>query len=234
MQERRAVNETGVAQFFGKVYGTMGIGILVTAAVTYVLGYVFQAQYFAILQSNALLRFVFTLLPFAFLLMGSSRKALANPGRAMVMFIGLAASEGFMLASVMWWFKGTTVVAALLVTAVIFGTMALVGVYGKKDISRAGGIATMLLYGAILMSFVNIFMGSAGFAMVLNYIILGVFIVLVAYDSQRLRNFYASAEAQGDVAVSSLAIQGAVMLYLDFLNLFITILQIFGVGSDNN
>jgi FtsH-binding integral membrane protein len=70
--------------------------------------------------------------------------------------------------------------------------------------------------------------------MILNYIILGVFIVLVAYDNQRLKQLYAYAEAEGDVAISSLAVQGAIMLYLDFLNLFITILQIFGIGDNRN
>lgn len=233
MQERRAVNDTGIAQFFGKVYGTMGIGLIVTAVVTYLLGYVFQEQYFTLLASSNIIRYVLMFLPLIFVLFGSGRKALANPTRAMAMFIGLAASEGFTLATIMSFFAGTTVIAALLVTAVIFGTMSLVGVFGKKDLSRAGGIASMLLLGVLLMSVVNMFLGSAGFAMILNYIILGVFIILVASETQRLRNFYATAEAAGDVAVRSLAIQGALMLYLDFLNLFITILQIFGVSSDD-
>lgn len=235
MQERREVNETGVAQFFGKVYGMMGLGVIVTAIVTFMLGYVFRDSYFALLAANPIIKFIMTFLPFIFLFAGMGRKAIQNPGRAMLMFLGLAASEGTMLASVMYYFNGATVVSALVVTAIVFGTMAAVGVFGKKDLSRAGGIATMLLFGALLMTFVNFFIGSAGMAMLLNYVIVGVFIVLVAYDSQRLRNFYAYAAASGEVAINSLAIQGAVMLYLDFLNLFITILQIFGVGgsSDN-
>jgi FtsH-binding integral membrane protein len=234
MQDRRAVNDTGVAQFFGRVYGTMALGIIVTAVVTFILGYVMRDAYISLLSTNRLAFFILTFLPFVFVLAGSGRKAVANPARALTMFLLLAASEGTTLAVIMTMFNGTTVIAALLVTAIIFITMACVGIFGKKDLSRAGGIASMLLIGVILMSVVNMFMGSVGMAMFINYAILGIFIVLVAFDSQRLRNFYAYAEAQGDVAVSALAIQGAMMLYLDFLNLFISILQIFGIGSDNN
>ncbi len=234
MQERRSVNESGIAQFFGRVYGVMGIGMVVTAIVTFILGYVVRDQYVMFLQSNQFAYWIMLFLPLVFVLFGSSAKSIQNPARALTMFLLLSASEGTTLSVIMTFYSGTTAVAALLVTAVIFGTMALVGVYGKKDLSRAGGIATMVLFGAILMSAVNMFLGAAGMAMIINYVILGVFIVLVAYDNQRLRQYYSYAEAQGDVAINALAIQGAMMLYLDFLNLFIVILQIFGVGDSDN
>lgn len=234
MQERRSVSETGIGRFYGRLYGMMGLGLVVTAIVTYLLGVVFQTEYLTFIGNNRLFYYIAMFLPLVFVLFASSAKSARNPARATVMFLLMAASEGTTLALFMMMFKSTTTVAALLVTAVIFGTMALVGIYGKRDLSKAGSIATMFLLGAIVMTMLNFFMRSTGMAMILNYIILGVFIVLVAYDNQRLKQLYAYAEAEGDVAISSLAVQGAIMLYLDFLNLFITILQIFGIGDNRN
>ncbi|WP_155286555.1 Bax inhibitor-1/YccA family protein [Lacticaseibacillus zhaodongensis] len=234
MQERRSVSQSGISQFFGRVYGNMGVGLLITAAITYLLGYVFHDQYVNFISSNPVFYWVMLLLPFVFIIFGSGARAYANPGRARLMFFGLAASEGTTMAVIMAQFSGTSVVAALVVTGVIFGTMSLVGIYGNKDLSRAGSIATTALVGALVMTVLNFLIHSSGLAMLINYAILAIFIVLVAYDNQTLKRFYAQAEAQGDTAISALAIQGALMLYLDFLNLFITILQIFGVGNDNN
>ncbi|WP_056969088.1 Bax inhibitor-1/YccA family protein [Lacticaseibacillus thailandensis] len=234
MQERRAVNEAGLSQFFGRVYGVMGGGMVVTAIVTYLLGYVFRQQYFNFIASNSLVFYVMAFMPLIFVILGNTGRSVAHAGRALVFFLLLAASEGFTLALIMSMYNGTTVIAALLTTAVVFGTMALVGIFGKKDLSRAGSIAIMGLYGVILMSLVNMFLRSTGMGMLLNYIILAIFIVLVAYDNQTLKRLYASADAQGVMSVNSLAVSGAVALYLDFLNLFLTILEIFGVGSNRN
>lgn len=234
MQERRSVSETGIGRFYGHLYGMMGLGLVVTAVVTYLLGVVFQTQYLTFISTNQIFYYVAMFLPLIFVLFASSAKSAQNPARATTMFLLMAASEGTTLSLFMLMFKSSTAIAALLVTAVIFGTMSIVGIYGKRDLSRAGSIAFMFLIGAVLMSFLNFFMHSTGMAMILNYIILGVFIVLVAYDNQRLKQMYSYAEAEGDVAVRSLAVQGAIMLYLDFLNLFITILQIFGIGDSRN
>lgn len=233
MQERRSVSEAGISEFFGRVYANLGIGLLITSAVTYLLGYVFRAQYISFISSNQFVYWIMLFLPFVFIIFGSGARASANPTQARVMFFLLAASEGTTMSVIMAMYSGTSVIAALLVTAVIFGTMSLVGIYGKRDLSRAGSIAMTALIGVIVMSLVNFLIGSTGLAMFINYAILAIFIVLVAYDNQALKRYYAQAEAMGDVAISALAIQGALMLYLDFLNLFITILEIFGVGGNN-
>ena len=92
------------------------------------------------------------------------------------------------------------------------------------------------LFGVIIMMFVNMFMGSSGMQMLISYAILIIFIVLTAWDTQRLKNLYltAGSDGQATISTSSLAVVGALMLYLDFLNLFTAILQILGVGDNNN
>ena len=234
MQERRSVTESGISGFFGRVYGNMALGLLTTAVVTGLLMTVFKQAYLSLIGSNQIMLWVFMFLPLVFVILASSGNSVANPGRARLMFLLMSASEGTTMALIMLMTSTNTAVAALLVTAVIFGTMSMVGIFGKRDLSRAGSIAMTALYGVIAISILNFFMHSTGVAVLINYVILGIFIILVAADNQRLKQFYASAEAQGDVAVSSLAVQGAIMLYLDFLNLFLTIIQIFGIGNNNN
>ncbi|WDF83533.1 Bax inhibitor-1/YccA family protein [Lacticaseibacillus pabuli] len=234
MQERRSVSEAGLSGFFGRVYGNMALGLLTTAVVTGLLMTVFKAPYLALMTSTPMMQWVFMFLPLLFVILASTGNSVQNPGRARVMFLLMSASEGTTMSVIMMMTSTTTAVAALLVTAVIFGTMSMVGIFGKRDLSHAGNIAITALFGVIAISVLNFFMRSTGVAMLINYVILGIFIILVAADNQRLKQFYASAEAQGDVAVSSLAVQGAIMLYLDFLNLFLTIIQIFGIGGNNN
>lgn len=234
MQERRSVSTSGIGRFYGKLYGVMSLGLLTTAVVTFLLSTVFQQQYLMLVTQNRSMPFILMLAPLIFVFLASGMKSVQNPARALIMFLLMAASEGLTVAVIMMMVPSSTAVAALLVTAVIFSTMAMVGIYGKKDLSKAGSIAMMVLFGVILMSFVNFFLRSTGMAMVMNYVILGVFIILVAYDNQRLKQMYSYAEASGDVAVSSLAVQGAIMLYLDFLNLFLTIIQIFGIGGNSD
>ncbi|WP_225350294.1 hypothetical protein [Lacticaseibacillus pantheris] len=78
MQERRAVNESGLSQFFGRVYGVMGGGMVVTAAVTYLLGYVFRQQYFNFIASNTIVFYVMTFMPIIFVILGSTGRSMAH------------------------------------------------------------------------------------------------------------------------------------------------------------
>lgn len=234
MQERRSVSDSGIGRFYGRLYGVMSLGLLTTAVVTFLLTTVLQQQFLNLIAGSRMMPFIMMFAPLIFVFLASGMKSVQNPARGLTMFLLMAASEGLTVAVLMMMVPGATAIAALLVTAVIFATMAMVGIYGKKDLSHAGSIAMMVLVGVILMSLVNMFLRSTGMAMIMNYIILGVFIILVAYDNQRLKQMYSYAEAQGDVAISSLAVQGAIMLYLDFLNLFITIIQIFGIGGNSD
>ena len=129
--------------------------------------------------------------------------------------------------------------SGLVVTALV---SYLLGVTLKNDYINFVGAHPIIfwimsaLFGVIIMMFVNMFMGSSGMQMLISYAILIIFIVLTAWDTQRLKNLYltAGSDGQATISTSSLAVVGALMLYLDFLNLFTAILQILGVGDNNN
>ena len=236
MQERRVVNEAGLTQFFSRIYTLMGSGLVVTALVSYLLGFPFRAEYTSFVSGHPIVFWIMAFMPIILSFFVTGRRAQASPGYSTVMFYLMSASFGFTFASVAMVADGTNLAVALATTAVVFLVMSMVGHFGKRDLSKAGSIAMVALFGIIIMSFVNMFLGSNGMQLLISYGVLIIFIVLTAWDTQRLKNLYLTTGNDGQAAVSegSLAVLGALMLYLDFLNLFTAILQILGVGNNNN
>ncbi|MFD1484149.1 Bax inhibitor-1/YccA family protein [Lacticaseibacillus baoqingensis] len=235
MQERRVVNDTGLATFFAKVYGTMGGGLLITAVISYLLGNVFRVQYGNFIVQNRILFIVATFLPLILSFLISGRRGRESASYARAMFGLMAASYGFTLASVWLIYPAANIGIALVVTAIVFFTMSVVGRVTRQNLSPAANIIMGVLVGVIILSVINMFMGSSFLSLIISYVILIAFIIMTAADTQALKRVYMTASGNGDFAVntSSLAVQGALMLYLDFLNLFLVILQIFGFSNDN-
>jgi FtsH-binding integral membrane protein len=109
----------------------------------------------------------------------------------------------------------------------MFLVMAIVGYLTKVDLSKFGALLIMGLVGIIIASVVNIFLGSDSLQMIVSYLGVGIFLGLTAYDVQKIKKLYAEFGSAGN-----LAILGALSLYLDFLNLFLFLLRIFGVSKD--
>ncbi|WP_125702903.1 Bax inhibitor-1/YccA family protein [Lacticaseibacillus daqingensis] len=236
MEERRVVNETGLADFFNRVYAQVGLGIGVTGLISYLLGNVFAAQYTAFIRQNNIVFYAMTLLPLILSFVINNKKARTNAGYASIIYLMITASFGFTYASLFLIYPIGNLTAALFTTAVVFITMSVVGRTTKQDLSRAGAIAYTAIWGVILMTLVNLFLlHSSGMQLLMSYAILVIFIILTAWDNQALKRMYLTADASGQASYSlnALAVQGALRLYLDFLNLFLAIVQIFG-GSDRN
>ncbi|WP_225047010.1 Bax inhibitor-1 family protein [Lacticaseibacillus kribbianus] len=236
MEERRVVNETGVASFFNRVYATVGLGIAVTGAISYLLGNVFQAQYLSLIGQHPVMFYVLMALPLILSFVINNRAARSNVGYATVVYLLITASFGFTYASIWMVYPSANITAALFTTAIVFISMSVFGRVTNRDLSRPGAIAGTALWGVILMSLANIFfMHSSGMSLLIAYAILIIFIILTAWDNQAIKRLYLTADAGGQLgySIGALAVQGALMLYLDFLNLFLAILQIFG-GSDRN
>ena len=113
-----------------------------------------------------------------------------------------------------------------IMTALLFGVMAVIGATTKIDLTRVGGVCTMLLLGALIVTFANmLFLHSTGLDLILDYVIVGIFIGFTAYDTQKMKVLAANA---GSSDVNIIAIYCGMELYLDFINLFIRLLSIFG------
>ena len=122
-----------------------------------------------------------------------------------------------------------SIATTFLVTAGTFGGMTLVGYTTKKDLSGMGRALIMLLIGLIVATLANIFLNSSGLAAILNYAGVLIFVGLTAYDTQKIKAMVEYATATGnEEQTTKLALMGSLSLYLDFINLFLYLLRIFG------
>lgn len=211
--------------FISQVYAWMTGGLLVTAAVAWVIS---QQQDLAdYVRENEL----FGLLIIVELVVVIALSAFINKMNVFLagtLFLFYAVLNGiFFGAFVLALFETQSVYAAFAATAGTFAVMTIYGLVTKSDLTKFGSIAIMGLFGLIIGSLVNAFLiQSDSLGMVLTYVGIFIFIILIAYDTQKLKTYAAVAEQEGNA--THMAILGALSLYLDFINLFIRLLSIFG------
>ncbi len=152
-------------------------------------------------------------------------KLSANAARAL--FMAYAVSVGATLSTIFLVYTSSSIMRVFFITGSMFLVMAIVGFLTKVDLSKFGALLIMGLVGIIIASVVNIFLGSDSLQMIVSYLGVGIFLGLTAYDVQKIKKLYAEFGSAGN-----LAILGALSLYLDFLNLFLFLLRIFGVSKD--
>ena len=152
-------------------------------------------------------------------------KLSANMARAV--FMAYAVSVGVTLSTIFLVYTSSSIMRVFFITGSMFLIMAIIGYLTKVDLSKFGSLLIMGLVGIIIASVVNIFLGSDSLQMIVSYLGVGIFLGLTAYDVQKIKKLYAEFGSAGN-----LAILGALSLYLDFLNLFLFLLRIFGVGRD--
>ncbi|MXV51040.1 BAX inhibitor (BI)-1/YccA family protein [Pedobacter sp. HMF7647] len=144
-----------------------------------------------------------------------------------VLFIAYAAITGISLSFIIFQFTAASVLGVFITTSALFGVMAIAGYTTHQDLTKFGSILIMLLIGVIIATVVNMFLHSDGLSYILNYVAVAIFIGLTAYDVQKLKRIGEGIE-YGDASSKKMAIMGALTLYLDFINMFIYLLQIFG------
>lgn len=143
-----------------------------------------------------------------------------------LMFIAYSVLNGATLSCIFLLYTMESIGQVFFITAGTFGAMSLIGYTTKKDLSGMGQILTMALIGIIIATLVNMFVGSTGLQMVISYIGVLIFVGLTAYDTQKIKYMLAMSDA--DESGQKLALMGAMSLYLDFVNLFLYLLRIFG------
>lgn len=146
---------------------------------------------------------------------------------ATLMFVLYSVLTGAMLSSIFVVYTMTSIANVFFITAGTFAAMAVVGYTTKKDLSSMGRILLMALIGLIIASIVNIFIKSSGFDLIISYVGVLIFVGLTAYDTQKIKQMLMMAEDTGET-MQKVALLGALSLYLDFLNLFLYLLRIFG------
>ncbi|MBY3583170.1 Bax inhibitor-1/YccA family protein [Rhizobium bangladeshense] len=222
--------DQGLRAYMLKVYNLMALGLAITGVAAY-LGFNFAVQdgqltQFGVLLFQSPLRWVVILAPLAAVFFLSFRIHRMSVAAAQTTFWVYAALVGLSLSSIFLVYTQSSITQTFFVTAASFGALSLYGYTTKRDLSAIGSFLIMGLFGLIIASLVNIFLASSALQFAISVIGVLIFAGLTAYDTQRIKELYYEAD---DVAVAGrMAIMGALTLYLDFINLFMFLLQFMG------
>jgi FtsH-binding integral membrane protein len=222
---RVAEYDLGLRQFMLGVYNNMTLGLAISAVVAYFVG-----------TSPALLslffggpqKWIVMLAPLAFVFFLSFRISSMSVYAAQVAFYAFAGVMGLSLATIFAVFKMGSIANAFFATAAMFGAMSLWGYTTKRDLTKMGSFLIMGAMGLVLASLINLFFQSGVMAMVVSGLAVVIFTGLTAYDTQNLKNMY--YELDGDER-SKMGIMGALSLYLNFINIFTSLLNLFGARN---
>ncbi len=214
-----------MTQFLYKVYAWMAGALLLTAGTAY---YVASSPYFIEkLFTSPFLLFALFMGQIGLVIYLSGFLTRMSYSTAVVSFLTYALLNGVTLSSIFLVYTFTSIYQAFFISAGMFGVMALYGYYTHADLSSVGNLARMGLLGIILAMLVNIFLQSPTVDYVVSLIGVAVFTLLIAYDSQKIKQLGYTLLGQGETA-AKVAILGALSLYLDFINLFLFILRLLG------
>lgn len=147
---------------------------------------------------------------------------------ASLMFIFYSLLTGVSLSTIFLAYTESSIATTFLITAGTFGTMSLVGFVTKKDLSKLGGILFMALIGLIIATVVNIFLVSDTLGWIINYVGVLIFVGLTAYDTQKIKQMMREYGTDINEQTQKMALMGSLSLYLDFINMFLYLLRIFG------
>lgn len=222
------VDSSGLTSFMTKMYGFMSLAVLVSALTAYLSLGMFKAQVFGYLSTHSAMMWVLLLIPIGFTMVISFR-ATRNPVMSFILLMLTGAIYGVTFALIASAYTAANITAAFLSSSAVFITMTIYGLVTKRDLSKAGSHAMAALIALIIASVINMFLQSAIITYVFSYIAVIIFTVLTAWDTQKMKRVY--TQYAGQVSTNGLAVVGALQLYLDFVNLFMQFLQIFGMSS---
>ncbi|WP_370228782.1 Bax inhibitor-1 family protein [Cognatishimia sp.] len=229
---RAAEIDAGLRAHMNKVYGTMSIGMLLTFAVAWAVGTspnllgVFRDP---VTLSPNILGWIVMFAPLGMVfLFGAAINRLSAAG-AQTFFYVFASVMGLSLSWIFVAFTGFSIAQVFLVTSIAFAGLSLWGYTTKKDISGWGSFLIMGVIGILVASIVNIFLGSGIVSLAISVLGVLIFAGLTAYDTQNIKNTYLQhAHASDEEWLGKAAIMGALSLYLDFINMFMFLLQLLG------
>lgn len=225
VNEREAIVESTFPALMKKVYVWMTLALVITGMSSWLVA-----------NSPALLEAIFTnrLLFFGMIIAELGLVIWLSAGirkmsltTATLLFILYSVVNGVTMASIFVIYTMESIATTFFITAGTFGVMSLVGYKTSKDLSGMGRYLIMALIGLIIATIVNIFVGSSMMAMIISYIGVLVFVGLTAYDTQKIKEMFMFAD-EYNPDVQKYAVLGSLTLYLDFINLFLYLLRIFG------
>ena len=235
-QQSPAVTDEGLRAYMLKVYNYMATGILMTgiiALITFKMSVVTDSSgsIVGLTQvGNAIymsgLKWLVMLAPLGIVFYMSFGINKMSAAKAQTTFWIFAALMGLSLSSILLVYTGMSITRVFFICSATFGAMSIYGYTTKRDLTKLGSFLMMGLIGIIIASIVNIFMKSSMMYFVISILGVLIFVGLTAYDTQKIKNMYAASDT-GEL-MGKKAVMGALTLYLDFINLFIMLLRLFG------
>ncbi len=242
---RSVAIDEGLRAHMNKVYGTMSVGMLITALAAWAISglavttdptgasaEIASGMYLTSLGETLYLsplKWVIMFAPLLFVFGLSAGINRMSAAAAQTAFYAFAAVMGLSISSIFLVFTGASIVTTFLVTAIAFAGLSLYGYTTKKDLSAMGTFLMMGVIGLIVAMVLNIFIASSALSFAISAIGVLVFAGLTAYDTQRIKSTYVQMAASGDQEwLGKSAIMGALSLYLDFINMFMFLLQFMG------
>jgi len=217
----------GVSSCLARVFMRMFAALLVTAAVSF--GIYSSEAAMQYVMDHPIMMIVLIVAQLILVMVLAFRVMKMSPAVSNVMFFTYAILTGITLSVIFISYEISTIFQAFAISALMFGAMAIYGTITKRDLTGIGTILRMALIGLIIASIVNIFVWSDTLRVIINYAGVLIFVGLTAYDTQRIKNMLAEAnEANEEEAVKKISVMGALILYLDFINIFLKILAILG------
>lgn len=214
-----------VNSYMRRVYNYMTVGLGISGLVAYIISAVPALTQFVL---HTPFFWVALLAPLVMIFFFSDRLYNASPQGAQLWFWIFAALEGLSLSIFFVHFTGVSIIKVFFITSAMFAGLSLYGYTTKRDMSGWGKFLFIALIGLIVAMIVNLFIASAQVSWLISVIAVVLFAALIAYDTQRIKDDYL---AHGEVGNS--AVSGALSLYLDFINMFIHLLNIFGIANND-
>ena len=217
---------TGLQTYMAQVYGWMTVGLLLTAFVAWYAAN--SAAVMELLFTNRIFLIGLVIAQLALVIVLSAMIQKLSAGVTTMLFMLYSALTGLTLSSIFIVYTAASIASTFVVTAGMFGAMSLYGYTTKRDLSGFGNMLFMALIGIVIASLVNFWLKSEALMWVVTYIGVIVFVGLTAYDTQKLKNMGEQIDTRDTSNLRKYSILGALTLYLDFINLFLMLLRIFG------
>ena len=207
----------GLRSYFNDVFSRMTTALLISAMFAYI------GMKVPMLYAGGILTWMIILSPLAFVLIMSFGSEKFSDRALLMMLMGFGAAQGLSMGALLFIYTAHSVITAFLLAAIVFSTFAIIGYTTRRDLSSLGTFLFVGLIGIIIASIVNIWLNLTALAFVVNVLAVLIFTGLTAYDMQKLKQIYLDG---GDS--SRVRTFGALSLYLDFINIFVSLLQLLG------
>ena len=225
MNNHTVIQDTaGINAFYAKIYSLVGVGLGISAVVSALMLTMFQSVIVSVIMGASWIYYL-AIAAELVLVFAASGMALKNSPMALPLFLVYSALNGFTLSVVLALYTQSSVLSAFVTASAMFFAMAFVGKVTKKDLSGMGRALRAALFGLIIASVVNIFLGSGSFDFLISIAGVIIFSGLIAWDNQKIRYVYEQTNGQVE---NGWAISMSLNLYLDFINLFLSLLRLFG------